>query len=736
MKPKPVTKIKAIPWLLAFVALLLVAVPASSDAQVPIKLWHSYRGAEREALDRLAQEFTKQNPNWPVEPLAVPYDAFANKLTSAIPRGHGPDVFIAAHERLGDWVLAGLLAPLPADETFDAFFDTTVEALTWDETKYGYPLAFKSLALFVRDDLLKGNAPKTTDELIQTCERLAKEGLQGKSTNPCIAWEAGSFYHHGPWLFGFGGGVFDSDGNPVLNRPENQDSLQFISDLTNKGFLPQEPTSALVTQLFEEGHTPMAINGPWFIGELSPDLPYSVHPIPSVSKTGLPSTPFLTVEGALVSSKSNNMEGAIKLARFLAVEGAAPRLSVAKQAVAYKQAFETAEAIDPIVKQFAAMVESTVPMPNVPVMRAVWEPGSRALRAVLRGATTPEAALKSADQQISIATRPAPSAANPMPLLLGLAVLAIGALIWAAKRMRSGDVWMQMKSAKHAYLFLAPAAVATAVLVFVPFTVGTAVALFSHHQGTFTYVGFANFINILGSTDYSITDPLSFWFTLAVTIMWTVVNVFLHVTIGVALALVLRHPWMKLRGIYRALLIVPWAVPNYITALIWKGMFHKQFGAINGLLAAIGLEPVSWFSHFWTSFAANVTTNTWLGFPFMMVITLGALQSIPAELEEAAEVDGASPVQRFFAVTLPMLKPALLPAVILGGVWTFNMFNIIFLVSGGEPDGATEILISEAYRWAFTRQEQYGYAAAYATLIFLFLLAWSMASSRIQRRSA
>jgi len=154
-------------------------------------------------------------------------------------------------------------------------------------------------------------------------------------------------------------------------------------------------------------------------------------------------------------------------------------------------------------------------------------------------------------------------------------------------------------------------------------------------------------------------------------------------------------------------------------------MFHKQFGAINAFLTWFGAEPVSWFSHFWTSFAANVATNTWLGFPFMMVVTLGALQAIPSDLEEAAEIDGAGPVRRFFSVTLPLLKPALLPAVILGSVWTFNMFNIIYLVSGGEPEGSTEILITEAYRWAFTRQEQYGYAAAYATLIFIALLIYS-----------
>ena len=115
----------------------------------------------------------------------------------------------------------------------------------------------------------------------------------------------------------------------------------------------------------------------------------------------------------------------------------------------------------------------------------------------------------------------------------------------------------------------------------------------------------------------------------------------------------------------------------------------------------------------------------------MMVVCLGALQSIPRDLEEAAEVDGAGRLSRFFHVTFPLLKPALVPAVILGSVWTFNAFNIIYLVSGGEPDGATEILISEAYRWAFTRQEQYGYATAYATLIFLALIVYSTGTRRV-----
>src|SRR6202042_151329 len=110
---------------------------------------------------------------------------------------------------------------------------------------------------------------------------------------------------------------------------------------------------------------------------------------------------------------------------------------------------------------------------------------------------------------------------------------------------------------------------------------------------------------------------------------------------------------------------------------------------------------------------------------------LGALTSIPKEVLEAAEVDGATRWQRFRLVTLPLIRPTLLPAVILGAVWTFNMFNVVFLVSGGEPDETTDILVSEAYRWAFTRNAQSGYAAAYAVLIFGLLVMTSRIFGKI-----
>lgn len=331
---------------------------------------------------------------------------------------------------------------------------------------------------------------------------------------------------------------------------------------------------------------------------------------------------------------------------------------------------------------------------------------------------------------VQLAAQPIVLPTWPFLMLGGLALLFYGLLVLGGgQRLYDG-----FRTYGHAYAYITPAMLGMTVLVFVPFVVGIGLSFFQHQGGgRYVFVGLQNFKEILYVPWSKITNPLSFYFTLGVTILWTFLNVLLHVSIGLALALLLKNPLLRMKAVYRVLLILPWAIPNYITALIWKGMFHKQFGAINALLGWFGVPNVAWFSSFATAFCANLTTNTWLGFPFMMVVSLGALQSIPSDLYEAADVDGASRWQKFIYITLPLLKPALFPAIILGSIWTFNMFNIIYLVSGGAPDGATDILITEAYRWAFQRGDRFGYAAAYSVIIFIILLGYSLTTQKLTR---
>lgn len=314
-------------------------------------------------------------------------------------------------------------------------------------------------------------------------------------------------------------------------------------------------------------------------------------------------------------------------------------------------------------------------------------------------------------------------------------IVIVAALFAIAQYRRGTDrLATGLRVHRTALAFLAPAMLSMLVLVAAPFMIGIVLGFFDHHHGTWEFVGLSNFGEILSGGGRPLDDPLNFWFILGVTVLWTIANVIMHVTIGVSLALVLSRKWVAGKGIWRMLFILPWAIPNYITALIWKGMFDTNYGAVNQILGQFGLDNVSWFSSWATSFSANVVTNTWLGFPFMMVVALGAIESIPRELYEAAAVDGATGWQQFRHITLPHLRPALGPAVALGSIWTFNMFNVIFLVSGGQPGGSTNILVTDAYRWAFERGERYGMSAAYATIIFLVLLLWTVFGARIVKR--
>ncbi len=320
-------------------------------------------------------------------------------------------------------------------------------------------------------------------------------------------------------------------------------------------------------------------------------------------------------------------------------------------------------------------------------------------------------------------------------VVLFSSLLAMLLILLAGHRLLA-SMLLKCRTQPHAYFYVAPSIVGMLLLVFVPFVTGIGLSVFDNDARRYYYVGMANFLEILGGGKNS---QVSFYWTLMTTLLWTISNVVLHVGIGLGLAMILKDPLLRFKKVYRVLLIVPWAIPNYITALIWKGMFNKEFGAINQFLglfqSMLGMEPsgVDWLGgSFATAFTANLVTNTWLGFPFMMVVSLGALQSIPGELYEAADVDGATPWQKFRHITVPLLKPALFPAIILGTIWTFNMFNIIYLVSGGGPNNSTEILITDAYR-AFAVLDRHGLAAAYSVIIFLILFLYTVMTNRITK---
>lgn len=712
-------------------ALLLVLVAGPVRAEEPLRVWHAYRGAEEQALEQILAGFEGE-----VDVLAVPYDAFAAKLESSIPLGEGPDIYIDAHERLGNFRERDIVAPLPFAVDRGAYTANAIAAVEHEGQLWGLPLSQKCLALYINTDLV-ATVPRSLEEI-------AALGSSLPGGVYPLVYEAQGAYAHAALLAAFGGRLFDEQADDYAFEGEAAvRSLEYVAALIEAGVIPADADGALVTNSFVAGKAATVFSGPWLASDLGDAIPYRVAPLPIVEASGQPMRPLLTVEVALLSPRGASNPDALRLLEWLASpESATLRARVARSLTA--RADVPLPAGDELLAAFAEQAELAQLMPATSAMRAVWEPANRAIRKFLRGDMPAAEALAEARRRFDDVRRPPPPPASPTPMLVALGVALLFGAGLLVHRARTGDTVAALRRSLPAYAYIALGVIAVSVLVVLPILFGAATSLFAGKSHELYYVGFANFAAILTARGGSLLASGSFYVVLAVTVLWTVVNVAFHVGIGVLLGLLLSRPAMRLRGLYRVLLIVPWAVPSYVTALAWRGMFHRQFGAVTGLIQALNdllgtsLEPIAWFARFSTAFTANVATNVWLGFPFMMVVTLGALAAVPKDVLEAAEVDGASRWQRLTKITLPMIGPTMLPAVTLGAIWTFNMFNVVFLVSGGDPDGTTDILVSEAYRWAFTRDAQYGYAAAYAVLIFLLLLATSRLSDRLvqgQRRS-
>ncbi|MER6951546.1 ABC transporter permease subunit [Nonomuraea sp. NPDC000554] len=253
-------------------------------------------------------------------------------------------------------------------------------------------------------------------------------------------------------------------------------------------------------------------------------------------------------------------------------------------------------------------------------------------------------------------------------------------------------------------------------------------------QGWQVNVGFENFARAL-------TDPTISGYFLGVlgwNMVFALASVATTFALGMAVALALHHPRMKGTRIYRIVLILPYAMPAFAMLLVWRDMFNRDFGLINSLF---GLD-VDWMGQPMTARLAVILVNLWLGFPYMFLVTTGALQAIPRELTEAAAIDGASPMAGFRKVTLPLLLVALTPLLISSFAYNFNNFNAIGLTTEGGPFppestqvGATDLLITYTFRLAFgTGGSQFGFAAAISVFIFAIVAVISAVTFRRTRK--
>jgi arabinogalactan oligomer / maltooligosaccharide transport system permease protein len=306
----------------------------------------------------------------------------------------------------------------------------------------------------------------------------------------------------------------------------------------------------------------------------------------------------------------------------------------------------------------------------------------------------------------------------------------------------------KMSRAALPYVYLLPAFLVMSVITFYPLVYQVIISftdfqtkdlLLQLASPQLKNVGVQNYVDII--TGGLPVQNFEFFRVLTYNLWWALTNVLVHVPAGVLIATLLNTQGLWGKRIYRAIYVLPVVVPTIVVATVWQNIFHEQYGAMNQFLTAVaqffGSEEVvriRWLQEFkppipWLlpngpltlAYYAMMIANFWLGWPFMCLVATGALQSIPKDLYEAASIDGASGTQQFWNITVPLLRPAMIPAAVYGFTFSFNLFSFVFFMTNGGPARSTEILVTFAYDLV-RNLRLYGVAAAFSVIIFFVAL--------------
>lgn len=713
--------------LFIFFSRLMCFAEPEVASPIRLQLWHMMIYSHREVLAELVKTFERGNPGVEVLLTYRETEELRSAFQSAAMAGGGPEIIYGPSDQVGPFQEMGLIQDLRGHfkvSDFESFDPLAVVQRKGEVLQIGDSVG-NHLMLIYNKKLIK-NPPTNLDELIQVAQQHTNEGSYG------LVFNFTEPFFFVPWIRGFGEAFFDDLDHPQLNTPAAVRAFQLMVDFRDKyKIIPKECDYEMANSLFKEGKAAMIINGDWSWGDYDKaGLDFGIAPLPKVNETGLWPAPLVGTKGYSINKNLQDREKinwSVKLIEYLTGPEAGVYFAKKVGTLPSHLGARDHEFVknNERLKISSEIMSHGWPMPITPEIRAIWDSLRGEYQAVLAGTRSPEQAAANAQSkslhQIRLMNQVLERDSTYKIVVL-IAFTLGGWILWflirsILREIRSAKSVSAVRKQKLAWALSLPALLAVGAVVIYPFLFNFVLSVSNFSLKTFQdwkIVGLQNYVEVFSNHEI-------LWVTLK-TLLWTTINLFFHVGLGVSLALIINQS-LPAKKIFRVLLIVPWAIPQYISALTWRGLFNQEYGSVNLFLESfLGLSPVQWLTQPWTALSACIVTNVWLGYPFMMVVALGALQAIPQGLYEAARIDGANAWQRFWALTWPMILPVMRPAVVLGTIWTFNNLNVIWLVSnGGEPGDQTHILVSYVYKSAFNLY-RYSGAAAQSVLIFFVLV--------------
>tara|TARA_B100000683_G_scaffold61434_1_gene59764 strand:- start:2050 stop:4671 length:2622 start_codon:yes stop_codon:yes gene_type:complete len=818
------------------------------DDEIVLEVWHTFaaESKEEEVFMNSVSSFESANPNVTVEVTMVPFGNADQLFMTAAQGGQAPDLMRLSSDQLGaigevrvdGFPLLEDLRPHLTPQDRAVYEERALQAMRYGDALYGIPASQDCLSLIFNKALFDAQGIDYPDEtwteqdLLNAAKLLTYQDVQG------LAIPIKTAYWWFPIQEGFGGSLFDENGEPTLNSNGSSEAMRWMLDLElEHGVVATGTQIEGMKNQFISSKAAMIFDGPWNWATYEASrLNIGQTLLPTVESTGERMSPLVTYKGWTVSKQSANKVAATELALWLSSTDVQKEFAVETYTMPTHVTLESDSDIndDEVLAGFLEQTKEGTPAPTTRAMSLVYDPLSTAFEQAYSGIASTDEALSGANQQLEEQIESI-SRADPFPLtegyrtitiefettnatsydvfvdgalhteirvglgsnglLLGYdsctdgvnellqlgqqrialtstktiqcaltgmvpeqdhlievfgdevlifsatqrtsvaderpeagdtspVLFALGAIVLSLIALLSFAKWNDTKlgrtQSKLAHFYVAPALLALAILTFYPVLYGFWLAFTDANQtqlGDQSFIGLDNFFEVFSAEGFLRVTLF--------TLVWTVVNVSAHIGIGLFLANMLHRSRIYGKVAYRTLLLLPWAVPSYISVLVWRGMFQPD-GFVNDLLGT----NIDFLSDPTGAQIIVILVNIWLGVPFMMMSISGALQSIPKDMYEAAELDGVVGWAAFRHLTLPNLRSALIPLTLLGFIWTFNMFNVIYLMTDGGPNlyfgqpGQTDILITYVYDVAF-REGAYGVAAAWSVIIFLMLFAFS-----------
>ncbi len=732
---------------LALLCLLLTFGQAQENITLRIADWADL--AEIPLTEKTLAAFKKLHPHIDVLYEPNPGRVYEEKILTALATNEPPDVFLLDSKLIPTFTNKGVLLDLSSSVErlgidTNQWYSNVLRIAQRDGGLYAFPKGFSPLMIYYNKRLLREAglpappAAWTRDDYLRYAAALTVDADRDGTPEQYGTAFSNRFYYWIPWVWSAGGDVVSPDGTRAsgfLDSPETESAIQFLIDLVHKarvapdlGSWTQVEKTGSITALFASGRIGMIIDGHWRMPELfryirEGRLEVGVAPFPFSAEGSKVNVMYES--GWCVPVNARHPEEAVLLAEFMAGEEACRIRSTNHLEI--PAVISVADAIgrtDTLGLEQAFLSE-------IPFCRQPW--GS-----VIERFSQIEWTLQDAVDEVMVNKKPMHETMvryalridrelenirshersvfkpirqhSEIPLFLaGVFTLAAGGCVVLYAKARG----KQRRTVGTAVGFLAPSLLHLVVFIFTPIVFA---AYLSTHQWDIVvpdkpFVGFGNFAEM-------IDDPF-FWNALQNTFLYS-----LNVPIGMIVALsvaLMMHQRLKGVTLLRTLYFLPSVTSFVAIALVWMWIYHPSFGMANAILGAVGIPPLQWLNASETAMISVILFTVWLGIGYQMVIFLAGLQGIPEELHEAARIDGATHWQRFWRITLPLLKPTTFFVLVTSFIGSFQVFTSIYVMTAGGPTRSTDVFVYHIYQAAW-EQLRMGYASAMSWVLFVIIM--------------